>query len=93
VIDDITLRNLSPAGIAVTSRDVTISAVKGIRTTTRVAQLFVELDRKRLTPEQRREVIRKTFTRQEFHSARLSPRNPERLATSSARLVSGSQQD
>jgi hypothetical protein len=33
MIDDITLRNLSPAGIAATSRDVTISAVKGIKTT------------------------------------------------------------
>jgi hypothetical protein len=71
MIDDITLRSLSPAGTAATSRDVTISAVKGIRTSTRVAQLFVEFDRKQLTPEQRREVIRKTFTRQDFHQETL----------------------
>ena len=40
-----------------------ISAVEGIRTSPKVGQMFAEFDRKKLTPEQRRQAIRETFTK------------------------------
>ena len=41
-----------------------ISAVEGIVTSTRVAQLFAEFDRQKLTPEQRRAAIRDAFSKE-----------------------------
>jgi len=40
-----------------------ISAVEGIKTSPKVGRMFAEFDRKKLTPEQRRQVIRETFTK------------------------------
>jgi hypothetical protein len=40
-----------------------ISAVEGIKTSPMVAGLFAEFDRKRLSAEERRRVIRETFAR------------------------------
>lgn len=40
-----------------------ISAVEGIKTSPKVAGMFAEFDRKRLSPEERRQAIRETFTK------------------------------
>ncbi len=40
-----------------------ISAVEGIKTSPKVASLFAEFDRKRLSPDERRRAIRETFTK------------------------------
>lgn len=45
------------------SRFERISAVEDIKTSPKVGQLFAEFDRKQLTHEQRRQVIRETFTK------------------------------
>ncbi len=40
-----------------------ISAVEGIKTSPRVAGLFADFDHQRLSPEERRRVIREAFTK------------------------------
>jgi hypothetical protein len=40
-----------------------ISAVEGITTSAKVQQMFADFDQKKLTPDQRRQAIRETFTK------------------------------